>query len=121
MTAGDLAAVVVTVCVIGVVVAMLYVLHRLTQVLDQLTETAERLSDHTLPAVQELRRTVDHADVELDRLSGVISTAETMSTNLTSAGRVAARAVTTPGIKTRAFAAGTRGALSRLRFGASRR
>lgn len=115
MSVGDFAAVVVTLAVLIALAAVLWVLSHLVHVLRQLQETASELSETTLPAVQELRRTVGHADAELDRLHGVIETAEAVSTNLASVGKTAARVVATPAIKTRAIAAGTKGAFSRLR------
>jgi predicted PurR-regulated permease PerM len=115
VSVGDFAATVVTLAVLIAMGAMLWVLAQLVHVLHELRETAQQLSEHTLPAVQELRRTVGYADAELDRLHGVIETAEKVSTNLASAGKSAARVVAAPGIKTKALAAGTKGAWSRLR------
>ena len=115
MSTGDLAAVVVTICVIVVMSVMSFVLFRLLQVLRDLRETAQRLADEAVPTIVDLRSTVDVADAELERLHGVIATAESVSSNLASASRTASRVVAAPAIKTKALAAGAGSAWRRLR------
>ena len=72
MTVWDLVAVVVTVCVIVTMAILLLLLAQLISVLRDLRSAADRLADHALPAVDDLKEAVDHADVELERLQGVI-------------------------------------------------
>ena len=120
MTAGDFAAVVVTICVIVGMAVLLFVLYQLLHVLRDLRAAAERLSSEAVPAIVDLRATADTAEVELERLHGVIDTAEHVSAGLASAGRRAGRVITTPAIKTKALAAGASGAWRRLTRRASR-
>lgn len=115
MSAGDLAAVVVTVCVIVALSVVLFVLFQLLQVLRDLRRAAERLAEEAMPTIVDLRSTVDTADAELERLHGVIETAEQVSTNLASVSRTASRVVAAPAIKTKALAAGAGLAWRRLR------
>ncbi|MED5542440.1 MAG: hypothetical protein VX983_10180 [Actinomycetota bacterium] len=117
MTVWDLVAVVVTVCAIVTMAVLLLVLFHLISVLRELRSAADRLADDALPAVDVLRETVDHADIELRRLQGVIGAAEEVSENLRSAGRAATRIATTPAIKGRAILAGFRSGLGRLKRG----
>ncbi len=85
MTAGDFAAVVVTICVIVGMAVLLFVLYQLLHVLRDLRAAAERLSSEAVPAIVDLRATADTAEVELERLHGVIDTAEHVSAGLASA------------------------------------
>ncbi|MCS5674805.1 MAG: hypothetical protein VYB10_03655 [Actinomycetota bacterium] len=117
MTVWDLVAVVVTVCAIVTMAVLLLVLFHLISVLRELRSAADRLADDALPAVDVLRETVDHADIELRRLQGVIGAAEEVSENLRSAGRAATRIATTPAIKGRAILAGFRSGIGRLKRG----
>ena len=106
MTAGDFAAIVVTFCVIVAMTVLVFVLFQLLTVLRDLREAAARLADEAGPTLEELRTTVDVAEVELQRLQGVIDTAEQLSGGLASASRTASRVVATPAIKSKALAAG---------------
>ena len=117
MTVWDLVAVVVTVCAIVTMAVLLLVLFHLISVLRELRSAADRLADDALPAVDVLRETVDHADIELQRLQGVIGAAEEVSENLRSVGRAATRIATTPAIKGRAILAGFRFGIGRLKRG----
>lgn len=115
MRVWDLVAVVVTVCAIVTMAVLLLVLFHLISVLRELRSAADRLADDALPAVDVLRETVDHADIELQRLQGVIGAAEEVSENLRSVGRAATRIATTPAIKGRAILAGFRSGIGRLK------
>lgn len=124
MTAGDLAAIIVTFCVILAMTALMLVLWRLIGVLRELRATTDELAERAVPTVVDLRETVETADLELERLHGVIDSAENVidtaghvSSSLTSASRAAARVVATPAIKGKAIAAGAGRAVRRLRAG----
>ena len=96
---------------------LLLLLTRLISVLRDLRSAADRLADHALPAVDGLKETVDHADVELQRLQGVIGAAEEISQNLRSVGRKSARVTAAPLIKLKAISAGLRSAINRMNDG----
>jgi hypothetical protein len=94
---------------------LLLLLTQLISVLRDLRSAADRLADHALPAVDDLKETVDHADVELERLQGVIGTAEEISHNFRSAARKSVRVTSAPLIKLKAIAAGFRSAINRMK------
>ena len=98
---------------------LLLLLMRLISVLRELRSAADRLADKALPAVDDLRETVDHADIELKRLQGVVETVEEVSKHLRSAGRTAGRAASVPFIKTKAVIAGAKSGLGRIKYGRS--
>ena len=117
MTVWDLVAVVVTVCVIVTMAVLLLILAQLNSVLKQLRSAADRLTDQALPAVDDLRETVDHADIELQRLQGVVKTAEGVSKHMGSLGRSVLRALSTPFIKLKAISAGAKSGFGRIKHG----
>ncbi len=106
MSAGDLAAVVVTVCVVVIMTVLLFVLFQLLEVLRRLRAATERLVEEGLPTMSELRSTVDSADVELERLHEVLDSAAIVSGGLIGFGRAVTRVVRWPWIKVRALLAG---------------
>ena len=117
MTVWDLVAVVVTVCVIVTMAVLLLILTQLISVLKQLRSAADRLSEQALPAVEDLRETVDHADLELQRLQGVVQAAEDASRQIGSAGRKALSVVSVPFIKVKAISAGAKSGFGRIKNG----
>tara|TARA_Y100001970_G_scaffold281571_1_gene392602 strand:+ start:8825 stop:9196 length:372 start_codon:yes stop_codon:yes gene_type:complete len=117
MTVWDLVAVVVTVCVIVTMAVLLLILVQLISVLKQLRSAADRLADQALPAVDDLRETVDHADIELQRLQGVVQTAEEASKHIGSFGRSFLRAASVPFIKLKAISAGAKSGFDRIKNG----
>ena len=108
MTAGDLAAVVVTVCAVAAVTGLLITLWSLRAALADLREAARALTEEAVPAVVNLRQTLERADGDLDRLDGLLGTAEAVSATVASASRVAEAAVTNPAIKAAAVFSGVR-------------
>jgi len=117
MSVWDLVAVVVTVCVIITMAILLLLLTQLVSVLRDLRSVANQLAEDVLPAVDNLKETVDHADIELERLHGVIGTAEGISQNLRSVGRKSARVTSAPLIKAKAAVAGLKSAMTRIKRG----
>ena len=96
---------------------LLLILIQLISVLKQLRSAADRLSEQALPAVDDLRETVDHADIELQRLQGVVTAAEEASKHIGSFGRRLLRAVSVPFIKLRAISAGAKSGFGRIKNG----
>lgn len=78
------------------------------------------LRDEALPVVASMRRTLDEAEVELDRVDSLLGAAESVSATVDSASKLAYSAFSSPVIKALAFANGTGKAAKRLRAGARR-
>jgi uncharacterized protein YoxC len=115
MDASDAAAVVVAVAS-GIAVAVLvFAVFALNRTLKQLRGAVEDLRQETLPVVQEMRTTVGQANVELERVDSLLGTAESISTTVDSASRLAYLAFSNPVIKAIAFASGTGRAARRFR------
>ncbi len=124
MTAGDLAVVIAAVlCCIGFA-ALVVVLMRVLDSLRVLRTEVTTLRAETAPLLADLRdstiaarRTMDEARDDLDRFDRVLGSAEAISGAVSGGSRVARVALSTPVIKTAAFATGTGRAVRRLRRG----
>ncbi len=117
MDASDFAAGVVAVTSAVAVLVLLYAVVQLTKTLKVLAESIDELRHETLPAVTELRGTVQQASAELERVDALLGTAESISATVDSASKLAYLAFSNPVIKSIAFATGTGRAAKRFRKG----
>ena len=106
MTASDLAAVVLSVVMIGVVVAMALVAQSLLHTLRDLRRTLDELQGEAVPLMGELRDTVERAGAEVERVDDLLDTAETISATVDSASRLGYLAFRAPVIRTVALGRG---------------
>lgn len=122
MTAGELAVLLAAVlCCIGFT-ALVVVLMRVLDTLRQLRTEVATLRAETGPLLVELQAStrsasaaVEEARQDLERFDRVLGSAEAISDAVSGSGRVARAALSTPVIKTAAFATGTQRAVRRLR------
>lgn len=114
-TTGETAALVAAIAVAVLAVGLLIALLSLMRTLTALRQTAEELRITTLPLVVDARTTVAQANAELERVGVLLGTAESISTTVDSASRLAYLAFSNPVVKTLAFSAGTARAARRLR------
>ncbi len=115
MNAGDLAAVLVAIVVLGAVAALTVAGVSLWHTMRELRTVVDELRTEAVPTVTALRETVESANHELDRVDGLLDSAERISTTVDSASRLTFRALSPPIMKTMSFVAGTRRAGARLR------
>jgi hypothetical protein len=122
MTAGELAVLLAAVlCCIGFA-ALVVVLLRVLDTLRDLRHEVATLRAETGPLLVELQQStrsasaaVEEARHDLERFDRVLGSAEAISDAMAGSGRVARAALSTPVIKTAAFATGTSRAVRRLR------
>ena len=115
MTATELAALIVAIASVVAVVLLALALSEITKTLRALRGTIEALRSETVPVMVELGETVRTANQELERLDGVLGTAESIGGTVDSASRLAYLAFSNPVIKTIAVASGTGRAARRFR------
>jgi methyl-accepting chemotaxis protein len=115
MSAGDLAAVVVTICSIAAVIAVLFALQRTLSTLRQVRRTMDELHDRSLPLVDELADTVEATNAEVERIDRLVGSAESISQTVDATSKLAYRALSAPVIKTVAITSGASRAAKRLR------
>ncbi len=103
MSSGDLAAVVVTVCVVVALVALIAVL---TQAFALMREFRRKLTDFDAkvgPALSQLADTAEMAQTEIGRLRDLLNIAQKVAGLAESAGAATARAAGAPVDKVRAL------------------
>lgn len=115
MTAGDLAAVIVSFVSIATVVALVLVVQHMQRTVRRLSDTVEQLRAEAMPVIEELQSSVRRTNDDLDRVDDLIGSAEAITTTVEGASRLAYLTVSKPVIKTMALAAGTQRAARRLR------
>jgi len=115
LSGSGLVALGAAVVLVVVVVATLVVLVSLLRTLRDLRATAEELRRGTLPLLADLRTTVVRANTELERVDGLLVTAETVSSTVDSASRLAYLAFSDPVVKVMAAGAGGARVARRLR------
>ena len=115
VTAGDVAAIIIAVVLAIAVVGLLLVLRSLATTLAQLRLTVEDLRRTTIPLVADAHDTVRQANAELERVDGLLVTAESIGQTVDSASRLAYLAFSNPVIKAAALATGTGRVVRRMR------
>ncbi len=107
MSATELAALIVAISSVVAVVLVAIALVSVTKTLREVRTAVELLRTETLPIVTDLGETVRGANVELERVDGLIDRAESISGTVDSASRLAYLAFSNPMIKVIALATGT--------------
>lgn len=115
MTAGEVAALIAAVAIAVLVLGLVIALVSLIGTLRSLREAAEALRRTTVPLVSDMRETVAQANAGLERVDGLLGTAESISGTVDSASRLAYLAFSNPLVKAMAFGAGTARAARTLR------
>jgi hypothetical protein len=113
--ASDSAAVIVACASVLALAVMVWAIVALTKTLRLLQESVDEMRRETLPMVAEMRTAVGQANAELERVDILLGTAESISSTVDSASRLAYLAFSNPVIKAIAFASGTAGATRRMR------
>jgi hypothetical protein len=106
MSAGDLAAVIISVVMIGAIVAIAVAVSALLRSLRELRATLELLRGEAVPLMGELRETVSAAGAEVDRVDELLDTAEAISATVDSASRLGYLAFRAPVIRVVAIGRG---------------
>lgn len=106
MTAGDLAAILVSIIVFAAFVVLLVVTQSLIKALRDLQRSLDTLQRETAPLLEELRATVVAAGAEVERVDDLLDAAESISATVESASRLSYLAFRAPLIKVVAFSRG---------------
>ena len=115
MHAGDLAAIVVSVLSLVATALLTLAVGSLVRTMRELRGVLDTLHDQTLPLVADLRMTVDQAGADLERVEGILESAERITHTVDSASQLTYRALSPPLIKTMSLLAGLRRAGRQLR------
>jgi hypothetical protein len=115
MDATDLAAVLLAVTSLAAVAVLVVAAGALLRTMRELRQAVDVLRAETLPMVVDLRAAVAQAGTELERVEGILDTAERIGDTVDSASRLTFRALSPPLIRTISIMAGARRAGRRLR------
>lgn len=115
MSAGDVAAVAVTVGAAVVAVGVPFALAGLSRTLRTVRTAVEDVHRQAVPLMADLRDTVERANADLARVDGLLGRAESIGGTVDSASRLAYLAFSNPLIKLMALGSGTSRAARRLR------
>ena len=115
MTATELAALIVAIASVVAVVLLGVALVSIAKTLREVRKAVELLRTETVPVVQDLGEAVRSANAELDRVDGLLGTAESIGGTVDSASRLAYVTFSNPVIKGLALATGTGRAARALR------
>ncbi len=115
MSGAEIAAVVAAGAVTVLAVAVLVALVALRRALADARGAVEHIHRRTIPALEEMRRTVRRAGHDVDRLDDLLDAAGSIGRTADAASRLAYESVSNPVIKALAFGAGTRRVARRLR------
>ena len=115
MTGTELAALIVAIASVVAVVLLAVALTSITRTLRAVRDAVDLLRTETVPVMTDLGDTVRAANAELERVDGILGTAESISGTVDSASRLAYLAFSNPVIKGLALATGTGRAARRFR------
>ena len=115
MTGGDVAAVIVAIASVVAVVVLILAVASLTRTLASIRLSVEQLRMETVPVLEQLQVTVARANGDLERLDGLLDTAQSVTATVDSASRLAFVIIGNPLIRGLAAAAGVARAARVLR------
>ena len=115
MSAGEVAAVVLSVAATIAVVGLLFTLAAAVRALSAFRRSVEQITDHTLPLIADMHAAIKQANADLMKVDTLLDTAESFSTTVDSASRLAYRAFSSPLMKVIALGSGAAKAFRHLR------
>ena len=107
MNATDYAAVVVSVAVGIAVVGLLFALGSAMRAMAVFRRSVEEITANTVPILNDMHVTIKQANTDLVKVDDLLETAESISTTVDSASRLAYTAFANPVMKTIAACSGT--------------
>ena len=115
LSGSDVAAIIVGIASIVAVVLLVIAVVSLTRTLTAVRLSVEQLRRETLPVVNELHRTVERANGDLDRMDDLLESAQSVTSTVDAASHLAYLAFSNPLIKVMAIGTGTARAARALR------
>ena len=116
MDAGELALVVLSVAAVMGVVGLLFALGAVIRTMGVFRRSVEELTANTLPLIADMHAAVKQTNDDLVKVDALIDAAESISTRVDSASRLAYTAFSSPVVKLLALWTGTVRALAGFRF-----
>jgi hypothetical protein len=99
MSAGDVAAIVISVSVGIAVVGLLFTMAAAVRAMAVFRHSVEDITSHTIPLIADVHATVKQANSDLIKVDTILETAESISSTVDSASRLAYTAFSNPLVK----------------------
>jgi uncharacterized protein YoxC len=115
MNAGDLAAVVISVAVGIAVVGLLFTLASAMRAMAVFRRSVQEITSQTLPLIADVHAAIKQANTDLMKVDTLLETAESISTTVDSASRLAYTAFSNPMVKLLSLGTGVTRAFRLLR------
>lgn len=112
---GDIAGLVAAIAFVALVVALAVPLLRLGAVLEETRASVARVTEHTLPVIDEAAETVRGANAQLAKVDVVTTSAAEIGTNVSALTTLVSATVARPMVKAAAFSYAVRSVVSRRR------
>jgi uncharacterized protein YoxC len=103
---GQVAALIAALAFVALVGFLALVLTKVTSLLGELQMTVNDVRKETLPLLGEVRTTVTTLNVEMDRVDGIMASAESAAASVSSVAKLVTAATANPIIKALAFVTG---------------
>jgi hypothetical protein len=121
MSAGDVAAIVISVSIGIAVVGLLFTMGAAIRACAVFRRSVEDLTSQTLPLIADMHAGIKQANADLMKLDTVLETAESISSTVDSASRMAYGAMANPLVKAMSTSAGVLRAFRGFRAGRAAR
>jgi hypothetical protein len=115
VSGGDVAAVVISVAVGVAVVGLLFTMAAAARAMTAFRRSVEEITRQTLPLIGDMHAAIKQANADLMKVDTLLDTAESISTTVDSASRLAYTAFSSPLVKFIALGSGIAKAFGRLR------
>jgi uncharacterized protein YoxC len=115
MTWGQAAALIAALAFVALVAFLALVLSKVGAILSEVQMTLNDVRRETMPLLKEVRTTVVTLNVEMDRVDGIMASAESAASSVSNVAKLVTAATANPIIKSMAFLTGAGVSLRALR------
>ncbi|HWD72649.1 MAG TPA: DUF948 domain-containing protein [Actinomycetota bacterium] len=115
MTWGQAAALIAALAFVALVAFLAMVLAKIGAILSEVQMTLNDVRKETMPLLKEVRTTVVTLNVEMDRVDGIMASAESAAASVSNVAKLVTSATANPIIKGMAFLTGAGVSLRSLR------
>ena len=106
MTWGQAAALIAALAFVGLVAVLAIVLAKVGGILSEVQMALNDVRKETMPLLKEVRTTVTTLNVEMDRVDGIMASAESAAASVSNVAKLVTAATANPIIKGMAFLTG---------------
>lgn len=106
MTWGQAAALIAALALVGLVAVLAIVLAKVGGILSEVQMALNDVRKETMPLLKEVRTTVTTLNVEMDRVDGIMASAESAAASVSNVAKLVTAATANPIIKGVAFLTG---------------